>query len=354
MIRKHDCLATDFYIGIGAMTGTSLDGLDLALCEFGQNSYRILEFQCLEMPAELRKSLASAHTSSSQEYFEIENEYSQYIAEAIKNFHEKTDKRATFAGIHGQTIFHRPEARLTNQMLNGGLIAAVSNLTTVCDFRRSDVALQGQGAPLVPIGDRDLFSEYSSCLNLGGFANLSTEVNAVRTAFDICPVNIVLNFLSNKMGEEYDDGGRMAATGRLNLELLNKLNALPFYKLNPPKSLGREWMEQNILPQLMGIDNSVALRTFTAHAAFQIARNLPSLGKVLITGGGAYNDFLLSQIKLNTPSIKLVVPEKALIEGKEALIFAYLAKLRLTEKINVLASATGATRDSCSGSVYQP
>jgi anhydro-N-acetylmuramic acid kinase len=346
--------STDYQFGIGAMTGTSLDGLDLALCKFDENGYEILDFNCFKLPAKLREDLTDAYTKDSREFFKIEHDYSHFIAEAIRGFFKKTGKRATFAGIHGQTIFHEPQSQLTVQMLNGGLLAAKTGLITVCDFRRSDMALGGQGAPLVPIGDRDLFGEYTACLNLGGFANLSAEVDGARVAYDICAVNIVLNGLAKYEGKDYDDRGQMAASGKLNRELLKQLNSLTFYKAKPPKSLGREWVENQILPHLAGVENSAALRTFTEHAARQIATNLPRKGKVLLTGGGAYNDFLISLVRAQMPELEITIPGKKLLEGKEALIFAYLAKLRLEGEINVLASATGAFRNSSSGAVYFP
>ncbi len=346
--------STDYQIGIGAMTGTSMDGLDLALCEFCEDGYKILGFQCVEIPEKLKKSLTEAYTKNGREFFKIENEYSRFLAESIRDFQKKTGSLAKFTGIHGQTIFHEPGSQLTIQMLNGGLVAAKTGLTTVCDFRRADIALDGQGAPLVPIGDRDLFGEYAACLNLGGFANLSTEVDGSRVAFDICAENIVLNLLAREVGKEYDDGGQMAAAGKSDYELLQQLNSLAFYHQKPPKSLGREWMENHILHLFDGVENSVALRTYTEHAAQQIAENLPQSGKVLVTGGGAYNQFLISQIEKALPSTDLVIPDKNLVEGKEALIFAYLAKLRLENRINVLASATGASRNSSSGAVYIP
>ncbi len=239
-------------------------------------------------------------------------------------------------------------------MLDGGLVAALTGLSTVCDFRRADIALGGQGAPLVPIGDRDLFADYAACLNLGGFANVSMSRQDERIAYDICPVNFVLNHLAKNEGLDYDDRGEMAASGELNTPLLEKLNALDFYKIKYGKSLGREWVEKEIFPLLSEIENKSALRTFTTHAAHQIARNLPSKGRVLVTGGGAYNEFLLNEISRFQPQLKLSIPDKILLEGKEALIFAYLAKLRLEGKINVLASATGAIRDSSSGAIYFP
>lgn len=353
-MKSKSPYSTDYQIGIGAMTGTSLDGLDLALCEFREDGYKILDFQCVEIPVKLKKSLSDAYTKNSREFFKIENEYSRFLGESIRFFHKQTGSLAKFIGIHGQTIFHEPDSQLTVQMLNGGLVAAITGLPTVCDFRRADIALGGQGAPLVPIGDRDLFGEYSACLNLGGFANLSTEVDGNRVAFDICAVNIVLNHLAKNEGKDYDDGGQMAASGKPDSDLLRKLNSLTFYKQKPPKSLGREWMENHIVPFLDGVENRSALRTYTEHTAQQISQTLPQTGRVLVTGGGAYNQFLISQIEKALPSTDLVIPEKNLLEGKEALIFAYLGKLRLEGKTNVLASATGASRNSSSGAVYVP
>ena len=353
-MKPKSTYSADYQIGIGVMTGTSLDGLDLCLCEFREGAYKILDFQCVEIPEKLKKSLADVYINSAREFFKIENEYSRFLAASIRGFDKKSNNQAQFIGIHGQTIFHVPDAQLSVQMLNGGLIAAVTGLTTVCDFRRADIALGGQGAPLVPIGDRDLFGEYTGCLNLGGFANLSTEVDGNRVAFDICAVNMVLNRLAKYEGKEYDDEGKMAAAGELDPTLLNRLNAMAFYEEKPPKSLGREWMENDILPLIKSVENRMALRTYTEHCAQQIVKNLPQSGRILVTGGGAYNQFLISLIKKMLLSTDLVIPEKNLLEGKEALIFAYLAKLRLEGKTNVLASATGASHNSSSGALYNP
>ncbi|MCH2213863.1 MAG: anhydro-N-acetylmuramic acid kinase [Flavobacteriales bacterium] len=353
MNQKHS-YKPDYQIGIGVMTGTSLDGVDLCLCRFGEKSFDILAFECSAFPKVLHEKLSQASRLSALEFFELENEYSLFLAREIKRFDEFYENRAKFVGIHGQTIFHNPNFGLTTQMLNGAIVAAHANLITVCDFRRNDLALGGQGAPLVPIGDSDLFSEYSACLNLGGFANISRDQNSTRIAFDICPVNFVLNHFSKKLSKSFDDGGKMAKSGRLVTPSLDELNALDFYQYSPPKSLGREWIEEFIFPILESLNPFDALRTFTEHASIQIANSLPNKGHTLVTGGGTYNTFLISLITEKVGSENLIVPENKLIEGKEALIFAYLAKLRLESKINVLRSVTGASKDSCSGAVYFP
>ncbi|MEM9051177.1 MAG: anhydro-N-acetylmuramic acid kinase [Bacteroidota bacterium] len=349
MIEK-DSYEPDYQVGIGVMTGTSLDGVDLCLARFDTAGYEILEFECFSFPEQLKTFLSEAQNISGADYFLLENEFSLFLAKTIWNFNEKHHRQAGFAGVHGQTIFHDPNKQLTHQMLNGSLISSISELTTVCDFRSADVALGGQGAPLVPIGDSQLFSDYSACLNLGGFANISREENGERIAFDICPVNFVLNHFSKKLGKEFDEGGNLARSGEINMVTLKKLNTLDFYKMPAPKSLGREWVEEFVLPIMSALNPKDALRTFTEHAAEKISQSLPKKGKTLVTGGGAYNEFLIAKIGIE----RLVIPNRELIEGKEALIFAYLAKLRLEGQINVLSSVTGASRNSCSGAVYLP
>jgi anhydro-N-acetylmuramic acid kinase len=345
---------TEYEIGIGVMSGTSLDGLDLILCEFQESGYKILSFECIPFPSEISNKLREAHTYDALSYLKTENDFSRFASDRICEFHKRNGEKAKFIGIHGQTIFHQPEEGLTSQLLAGSIIAAATKLTTVCDFRRMDLALGGQGAPLVPIGDKDLFASYDACLNLGGFANISMDADGKRISFDICPVNFVLDRLARELGKDYDQGGAKAASGNIDHEVLNKLDALPFYEKRPPKSLGREWVEKNIISHLVNLRSEDALRTFTEHAGYEIANCFPPKGRVLVTGGGSYNSFLLSVIRNSAASQEIIVPEKELIDGKEALIFAYLAKLRLEGKTNVLASVTGASKDSCSGAVYLP
>jgi len=226
----------------------------------------------------------------------------------------------------------------------------------ICDFRVQDVQLGGQGAPLVPIGDRILFSDYDYCLNLGGFSNVSFEANGTRIAFDISPVNTVLNFYADKLGLKYDDKGSIARTGTISAELLSKLNALDFYQKTYPKSLGFEFVKEVVLPMMEKYSISIEdkLRTFTEHVAFQIAAALPSeKGSLLVTGGGAYNDFLIERTQFYLPEMQVVIPDAKTIEFKEALIFALLGVLKLRNEINVLASVTGAKQDHCSGVIYE-
>ena len=239
-------------------------------------------------------------------------------------------------------------------MMDGSVLANHTGITSVCDFRSGDMALGGQGAPLVPIGDALLFKEYDACLNLGGFANLSYERNNKRIAYDISPANLILNQLEQNENKEYDKGGGMAKSGNVIAEIVEKMDALPFYSAPYPKSLGREWMEKNITPLVREINTYDALSTCVEHISNQIAISINQItknGKVLVTGGGAHNTFLIERINQKS-NLNLFIPSSDLIDAKESIVFAFLGKLRLEEEINTLASVTGALRSSVSGAVY--
>ena len=258
--------------------------------------------------------------------------------------------------VHGHTILHQPQNGFTLQIGNLPKIAKIINEKVVCDFRVQDVQLGGQGAPLVPIGDRILFSEFDYCLNLGGFSNVSFEENGNRMAFDISPVNTVLNFYANKLGLDYDDKGKIARSGKVNSDLLNELNALDYYKKSFPKSLGFEFVKEVVLPLIEkhSIKAEDKMHTFTEHIAVQTNLALAEKnGKMLITGGGAYNDFLIERMQFHLPKIEIFIPENKTLEFKEALIFALLGVLKLRNEINVLSSVTGAKSDHSSGIIYK-
>ena len=250
---------------------------------------------------------------------------------------------------------HQPQNGITLQIGNLPEIASLCNQKVVCDFRVQDVGLGGQGAPLVPIGDRILFSDYDYCLNMGGFSNVSFEENGKRIAFDISPVNTVLNFYANQLGLDYDDKGKNSRTGNVNLKLLNELNRLDFYKKKYPKSLGFEFVKETILPLIESYPIAIEdkMNTFTEHIAIQIALALPNKkNNLFITGGGAYNDFMIERIQFHLTETKIVIPERKIIEFKEALIFGLLGVLKLRNEINTLSSVTGAKKDHSSGEIY--
>lgn len=351
------------YRVVGLMSGTSLDGVDIALCAFekvsGKWNFEIEVAETIAYNAKQRKDLALAAQTGGMEFAGHHVAYGRFLGNLVREFLKRNSTSADFVSSHGHTVFHQPKSGFTTQIGDGAALSAACGLPVVCDFRSADVALGGQGAPLVPIGDKFLFSAYSSCLNLGGIANISFESKGKMVAFDICPVNIVLNFLSLKLGKSYDKGGKLAGTGKVIPKLLNKLNAASYYKKQFPKSLGREDIEKYFLPALEHDEYSPhdLLRTFCEHIAIQISVVASRVGNasenLLVTGGGAYNAFLIDRMRTHcNPAI--VIPDKQIVEFKEALIFAFLGVLRLRNEVNCLSSVTGASRDSCGGAVYQP
>jgi len=350
-----------WYNIIGLMSGTSLDGLDIAFCRFEKKginwNYSIIQAETVEYSAEWKRRLHSLNKSTASDFVQVDIEYGQFIGRTVKNFIGRFTLKPDFISSHGHTIFHHPSKGINCQIGRGSVIAAETGFPVICDFRSTDMALGGQGAPLVPLGDRILFHEYGFCLNLGGFANISFEKENQRIAFDICPVNTVLNMLARQMGKDYDEGGKSAASGTTDESLLMKMNALPYYHLEPPKSLGKEWLEEFFLPALeqSGIAIQDQLRTVCEHISIQTGRVIsdPLQGTLLITGGGAFNTFLVDLIRKTSP-VNVVLPDPLTINFKEALIFAFLGLMRWLEEINCLKSVTGAISDSSGGAIYLP
>ncbi|MCF7567699.1 anhydro-N-acetylmuramic acid kinase [Sabulilitoribacter arenilitoris] len=346
---------------IGVMSGTSLDGIDLVYATFKFNQqwhFEIIYAETIEYTEKWPSVLKDLVLYNFDELLRIDEKYTIYLSEVIKNFIQKHNIKTIDAVCsHGHTALHQPKKKLTYQIGNLPDIAKLLNYKVVCDFRKQDVEFGGQGAPLVPIGDKLLFSEYDYCINLGGFANVSYEFKNERIAFDICPINIVLNHYVKQLGFDYDDKGKIASTGTINKSLLNQLNALRFYKETSPKSLGLEWVKSNILPLIdaFELETKDVLRTFVEHVVIQIANIIGSDSKkrVLITGGGAYNNFFIERLKQHSRN-KIVIPSKAIVEFKEALIFAFLGVLKLRNEINCLQSVTGANKDHSSGKIFLP
>ncbi|WP_321374103.1 anhydro-N-acetylmuramic acid kinase [uncultured Draconibacterium sp.] len=344
---------------IGMMSGTSLDGLDIAAVEFTEHdkkwSYKLHEATTISYNSKWKNQLESAHKLSGIDLTALNAEYGTYLGEQAAVFIQESKFAADIIASHGHTVFHQPENGFTLQTGSGAHLAAITNCLTVCDFRTGDVAMGGQGAPLVPIGDRLLFSEFDYCLNLGGFANISYEENGTRLAFDNCPVNIVLNPLAENFGKPFDKNGELGRQGKVNPNLLKKLNALSYYQKQAPKSLGREWIESEFLPLLndFNINEYDKMRTIYEHIAIQITKDLSGNGKMLVTGGGAFNSFLIERMQALT-STQIILPDADLINFKEAIVFAFMGVLRLKEQINCLASVTGARKDSCGGVIFLP
>ena len=352
------------YNVIGVMSGTSLDGIDLAHIHFSITKgiwyYTILETETVSYDIDWLSILKIAVDFSSVELIKLNEDYTVLLANGIKTFIEK-HKLQNLDAIcsHGHTILHQPQNGFTLQIGNLPRIAKFLNQTVVCDFRVQDVELGGQGAPLVPIGDRILFSEYDYCLNLGGFSNISFEQNGNRIAFDISPVNTVLNFYANKLALDYDDKGKISKSGKLNLELFNELNSLKYFQKKFPKSLGFEFVKETVVPLIEKYSISIQdkMHTFTEHIALQTSLSLDFFetrnGKLLATGGGTYNDFLIERMQFYLPKLEIIIPDVKTLEYKEALIFGLLGVLKLRNEINVLSSVTGAKENHSSGFVYK-
>lgn len=347
---------------LGLMSGTSLDGLDLCLVEFSakhRTQFQILASATYSYSKAWQEKLSFKQLSA-WELSNLDYQYSLLLAQYVLRFckeHGLETAEIDLLSSHGHTWFHQAEKGITYQIGNHPSLAVETGMELACDFRRQDVALGGQGAPLVPIGDRDLFPNYDACLNLGGFANISFQEDSKRIAYDIGPCNLAMNSYCQILGLPYDNEGTIAASFKHDSALFNKLNGLGYYIQSGPKSLGREWLEETLLPLVeeTSLSPEVKIATLNRHIAFQIAASLNrhKLKKVLISGGGALNKTLIDSIGI-WGEFDLVVAEAQILHFKEALIFAYLGYLHQHNKINVLSSVTGAKKDHCSGQKFHP
>lgn len=342
---------------IGMMSGTSLDGLDLCYVKFFDDQhFEILHAETLTYPNEIYEKLKSCYHWPAADLLAWDIEFGYYLGEMVNWFISQHQiEKLDFVASHGQTIFHQPDRNFTLQIGHGAAIRSKVDVPVICDFRTQDVILGGQGAPLVPIGDELLFGQFDSCLNLGGFSNISFKHKNKRIAFDICPVNLVLNHYAEKLGQKYDVDGDFARKGKIHEELLSNLNQLEYYQMNFPKSLGFESVEKIYLPIIENFSICIEdkLKTFVAHIQFQIEKVLTenSIKSVLVSGGGARNKFLIESLN-SIQEINIIIPEEKIIDFKEALIFAFLGKLRFENKVNCLSSVTGAKHDHSSGVIY--
>jgi len=353
-------MTPDFKIqSIGLMSGTSLDGLDVCCCTFtrkkGKWDFTIDCARGYNYPDDMKYILGTgAQQMSALDFITFHSAYGKFLGEKVNLFMEEFGVKPDIIASHGHTIFHEPHKKVMYQIGDGAAIAAETGIPTVSDFRRLDIMMGGQGAPLVPIGDRMLFSDYDYCLNIGGFSNISFEKEGQRVAFDISPVNYVFNRYTRQIGLEYDKDGEIARSGEICSPLLEELNALEFYHTEGPKSLGREWVEELIFPMIdkYGLSLADKLRTFCEHAAFQVSRVTSSGKRLLITGGGAFNKFLVERISALT-GCEIVIPDPIIIEYKEALIFALLGALYMADQPSCLSSVTGASRDNIGGMLFK-
>lgn len=355
------------YSAIGLMSGSSLDGLDIVLVTFERaNStwfYKIRAADCSSFSPVWRQKLQDATSLCAKDYLLLDVDFGRYCGEKVKEFlaHHKTITPVDVIGSHGHTTFHIPGKYMTHQLGNGAALAAAANFPVVADLRSMDVALGGQGAPIVPIGEKLLFPQYKYFLNIGGICNVSIHRQAEVIAFDVAPANRVLNMLAGLVDEPYDKGGSMAADGRVNHKLLETLNAQAYYQMPFPKSLANDFGTSVTFPLIMsaGLAVTDALCTYCEHIAIQLKNALQPLQtdsgeRILVTGGGALNAFLAGRISHHLRELKteVVIPDMETVQYKEALIMAFIAVLRLAEEPNVLASVTGARRDSSGGSLW--
>ncbi len=360
------------YKVIGLMSGSSLDGLDIVFAHIiearGKWTCDLKVADCLPYDKEWEERLRGAAQLSAIDYCQLDADYGHYLAEKIEEFVEKHDihMQMDLIASHGHTVFHKPLQQMTAQIGDGAAIAAKMNVAVVSHLRNFDVALGGQGAPLVPLGEKLLFPEYKLFLNFGGIANISFHEETDVQGYDICPANSILNALAEREGYAFDEGGKIAASGVISRKLLQELNSLPYYKEKSPKSLGNDYGKEVILPLIdkYELDTKDKLATYVAHIVEQVEQNVSQLlidqnpltsdFKMLVTGGGAYNHFLIKQLKdqLQTHGVEVIVPEKEIVEYKEAIVVALLGALRWRENNTTLPSVTGASRASIGGALW--
>ena len=374
------------YRALGLMSGSSLDGLDLCFTHLHESSgkweYEIVKADCYPYSPEWVERLQHATVLNARDYLLLHVDYGHYLGQLVNRFVEEKGigYQVQLISSHGHTTFHMPANKMTGQLGDGASIAAETGINVVSDLRAMDLALGGQGAPIVPIGEKILLGNYAYFLNLGGIANISADLSKISTpldltknapstplgvkvAFDVSPANRVLNLLANEIGKEYDEGGTLAQSGKLNESLLSELNALEYYQWPYPKSLANDFGTEVVYPIIKRSGVSVAdgLRTMTEHVVIQIKSSIEKLNgttsteqQLLATGGGAFNKFLIRRLSelLSELNIVVVIPDENLIKYKEALIMALMGVLRWREENNVLSSVTGAVRDSIGGAVW--
>ncbi len=361
----------NIYHAIGVMSGSSLDGLDITLCKLetqnGIWKHEIIAAECLSLTSEWKNDLRDATKLSGKELWQLHTAFGKYIGESVHHFISQNNIQQNIDCIasHGHTVFHFPEDGFTTQIGDGAAIAAASGITTVCDLRAVDVAYSGTGAPIVPVADKLLFKDYNFCLNLGGIANISAKKGDKILAFDVCPCNQLLDYFALQLNKDFDENGALASIGNTDEEKLQQLLANVFHQLSFPKSLDNSFSKINALPILESIEGSVQdkLRTAVEYIAIQLAKDFETVAaqlnitlndsKVLVTGGGAFNQFLIERLIALT-NVQVIIPDDATVKFKEALAMALIGVLRLRGEVNVFSSVTNAKKDTVNGAVYLP
>lgn len=348
------------YNAIGLMSGSSLDGLDIAFVELteiaGKWTYELKASACVPYTEEWKEKLKNASSMSVAQFLDLHTAYGRYLGAEVVQFIEAHQlfHKVHFIASHGHTAYHNPATQTSFQLGDGASIAAVSGLKVISDLRNKDVAYGGQGAPIVPMAEQLLWKEYDLCLNLGGIANLTVN-HAPVIAFDICPCNQVLDYLAQKNGKTFDAEGNMAALGNVDTSILAQLENLDYYQINGPKSLANQY-SQELITLLDKLEVNDALATASEHIATEISKHLQenttTETKLLITGGGALNTFLIQKLVTKNPQLNIIVADEATIKFKEAIAMALLGALRWMEQDTVLASVTGAEKNSVGGALW--
>lgn len=361
------------YHALGLMSGSSLDGLDLAFCEisvtdtpkFRVKNSKILVAETLAFSEQWVSRLKHLPQQSALTFAKTNTYFAHYTAELVKAFCIKNKVKPDFIAAHGHTIFHDPDGRITVQIGDGAALAAKTGYPVICDFRTHDIALDGEGTPLAPIADKWLFPNYDFYLNIGGIANISCNANGQFIAFDIGAANQIFNALAHLTGQDYDKDGQIAATGKVHQSTLNTVNALDYFNAPYPKSLDNSWIKQNILPFYLSVECSVEDKMSTAveQLALQIATSIENIKAkenfkkskytLFVTGGGAFNKYLTERIDSLCIDVEIVLPEKIIIDFKEAALMALMGVLRVENQVNCMASVTGARFDTIGGAIYQ-
>ena len=345
-------------IVLGVMSGSSLDGLDMALINMKTEGYELLHSATIPLSADITKRLREYNSLTSLEYIKLDRDYSLSVAQIIKNFLSTIDHEISLIGVHGHTIIHMPSEGITVQLGNGGIISSMTNIDTITDFRIQDITRGGEGTPLVSIADINLFVGYDYYLNLGGIANITSTLSDDMTAYDICPCNQVLNHFAKKyFGLPYDNNGVIARSGSFVSHCTEEIDKLPYWNKEAPKSLDNNWIQEEVI---LKIDKGQAannlLFTMTKWIAEKISNAISVKNtRVFISGGGAYNTFLIECLEtlITTKNIELIVADPKIVDYKEAILMAYLAFLRITNQHNVLSQVTKAKGDSIGGAHYK-
>lgn len=366
-------LLTHTYRVLGLMSGSSLDGLDLAYCEIQVErspGFRILDSdilvaETLPFSEQWIVRLKNLPEQNALTFAKTNTYFAHYLADLVKTFCIKNKVKPDFISSHGHTIFHQPENRITIQIGDGAALAAKTGYPVVCDFRTHDIALNGEGTPLAPIADKWLYPGYDFYLNIGGIANISCDLGGKFIAYDIGPANQILNALANLAGKEYDENGDFARAGKVNQELLNRVNEISYFTQAYPKSLDNSWISQNVLPLYLEAEISLEDKICTAveQLAQQLKNEIANIKKtenlnrekyrIFATGGGVFNAFLIERMQALCTDTELVLPAPKVINFKEAALMALLGVLRVENQVNCLSSVTGAKFDTIGGGIYQ-